>query len=37
MLETSLSSNNELKKLEELKEEIQKLHSFLPPPEIQLM
>ncbi|KAG7566533.1 Pentatricopeptide repeat [Arabidopsis suecica] len=37
MLETSLSSNNELKKLEELKGKIQKLHSFLPPPGTQLI
>ncbi|CAA7023027.1 unnamed protein product [Microthlaspi erraticum] len=32
MLETSLSSKDELEKLEELKTKMQKLNSFLPPP-----
>ncbi|CAH8389129.1 unnamed protein product [Eruca vesicaria subsp. sativa] len=37
MLETSLSSTDELEKLEELKRKMQKLHSYLPPPGTQLL
>ncbi|CAN8254050.1 unnamed protein product [Cochlearia groenlandica] len=37
MLQTSLSSRDEVEKLEELKRKIQKLHSFLPNPGTQLI